>query len=52
MEDTTGLGCSKRDNAGTDTRTIGDIDGPKKAKSKVDIIMLNMTNKTLILVSY
>lgn len=44
-------GCSKSDNVGICTRTIGDTDGPKGVKDKINIIMLDKINKILILVS-
>lgn len=57
ISDTAGLGCSKRDNArtntGTGTKMKDDANEPERAEGKVvDITMPNKTNKTLILVSY
>lgn len=44
-------GCSESDNVGICIRTIGDTDGPKRVKDKINIIMLDKINKILILVS-
>lgn len=52
------LSCIKRESVETNTGTISDVDGPEevnrpdKAKSKINIIMLDKTNMTSILVSY
>ena len=45
-------GYSERDNAGTNAKIMSDADGPEGAKGKVDITMLDKTNKIFILVSY
>lgn len=56
MSDEAGLGYSEADNAGTGTWTtgIGTIDDnrPQKAESKINIILLDKTNKISILISY
>ena len=52
MCDAIGPSCSERDGARTDTGTIGDADGLKRAEGKVDISILNKINMTPILVRY
>ncbi len=58
VDDVAGLVYIEGDDTGTDAGTIGDVDrpkevdGPEKAKSKVNIITLGKTNMTSILVSY
>lgn len=48
----TSIETGARTSAGIGARTIDDADGSKGVESKVDIILPDKTNKTLILVSY
>ncbi len=54
--DAVGPGYSTNDSAwigaGTGAEIRGDADGPERAESKIDIIMLDKTNKIPILISY
>ena len=52
MSDTSGPSCSEGDSARTGARTMGDAEGPEGTESKIDIITLDKTNKTPMLVSY
>ena len=52
INDATERDWNKEDNASTSTKTINNADRPEKVEGKVDIIILDKTNKTLILVSY
>ena len=52
MGDAAGPGYSEGNGVGTGVKTMGDTDGSKGAKSKVDITTPDKTNKTPILVSY
>ena len=52
VDDAAGPNYSERDSIVTNTRTIDNTDRSEGVKNKVDIIMPDKTNKTLILVSY
>ena len=52
MSNGAGPGCYNKDGAGTDTGTMDDVDRSEKAEGKVDITILDKTNKTPTLVRY
>lgn len=56
LDDIAGSGYSEGDSAGTGagtgTRTKGDMDKPEGTEDKIDIIMLDKTNMTPIIVSH
>ena len=52
MGNVTELSCSEIDSVKTGAGTIDDADGLEGAKSKINIIMPDKTNKIPILVSY
>lgn len=52
MNNTARPGYTERDGVRTGAGTINNINGLEGAEGKIDIIMLDKTNKTSILVSY
>ena len=52
MGDAARPGCIEGDDAGTGVGTMSDTHRPERTEDKIDIIMLDKTNKIAIHVSY